>query len=58
MYLEDYSLALFFSFVLTTVYLRIYCHTIVGIYLLFCLFIYLFIKPASAYDCNVNWPLA
>ena len=47
MYLEDYSLALFFSFVLTTVYLRIYCHTIVGIYLLFCLVIYLFIYLLS-----------
>ena len=54
MYLEDYSLALFFSFVLATVYLCIYCHTIIGIYL----FIYLFIEPGSPYDFNVNWPLA
>ena len=49
MYLEDYSLALFFSFVLATVYLCIYCHTIIGIYL----FIYLFIEPTSPYDFNV-----
>ena len=40
MYLEDYSLALFFSFVLATVYLCIYCHTIIGIYLFIYLFIY------------------
>ena len=51
MYLEDYSLALFFSFALATVYLCIillsYCHRY--------LFIYLFIEPASPYDFNVNW---
>ena len=41
MYLEDYSLALFFSFVLATVYLCIYCHTVIGIYL----FIYLLSLP-------------
>ena len=58
MYLEDYSLAFFQSFILATVYLCIYCHTSVGINLLFYLFIYYFIKPASAYDFNVNWPLA
>lgn len=51
MYLEDYSFALFFSFVLATVYLCIYCHTVIGINL----FIYLFIEPASPYDFNVNW---
>ena len=51
MYLEDYSFALFFSFVLATVYLCIYCHTVIGINLL----IYLFIEPASPYDFNVNW---
>ena len=54
MYLEDYSLAFFQSFILATVYLGIYCHTITGFYL----FIYLFIEPASPYDFNVNWPLA
>ena len=54
MYLEDYSLAPFFSFVLATVYLCIYCHTIIGSYLFICLFI----EPASPYDFNVNWPLA
>ena len=45
MYLEDYSLAFFQSFILATVYLCIYCHTSVGIYLLFYLFIYLLSLP-------------
>ena len=53
MYLEDYSRGSFFLlcprnclFMYLLSYYRRY------------LFIYLFIEPASAYDFNVNWPLA